>query len=409
MIWNKKLARIAADIVSKHLDPQTAHVAARKAVGADFSFESLDRAMRQHAGATVRALLRQPDAAIATPIERKAAERKKDADKKALDEMVAELEDRRARQAFLDAMTHGYHEPPKVPFREKASGLREMTAVCLASDWHVEETVLPEHVAGLNEYNMKISDQRITRFFEAIVRNVERERAEGTILIRDLILALMGDLITGYIHEELMQANGLSPIETVLWLMPRLRRGILMLLERLQLESITIPCSHGNHGRTTKKSMIARGAENSYEWLLYNQLAMLFEGDSRVKFEITKSAHQYVQPYDFTLHFHHGDSLKFMGGIGGLSIPLLKAVPAWNSMKFSHYHHIGHFHTIGIAGTSAITNGSLIGYGAYSAWIRAQFEPPQQVFYLLDSKRGRCIDAPLWVGESTQPAKKVAA
>jgi hypothetical protein len=31
--------------------------------------------------------------------------------------------------------------------------------------------------------------------------------------------------------------------------------------------------------------------------------------------------------------------------------------------------------------------------------IRAPFEPPQQAFYVLDSKRGKTAKHPIWVGD----------
>lgn len=335
----------------------------------------------------------------------KAAEDRKEriTDKRQVANLVEQLREARTRQAFLDA-TRKIAPTPKISPREKSPGIREMTAVCMASDWHVEEEVDPVSVAYRNEYNLEIADRRVARFFEGIVWNIEHHRASKKVVIRDLVLALSGDLFTGYIHEELMELNALSPTEAVRWLLPRLRDGIRMLLNRLGLEHIEIPCSHGNHGRTTLKSRIASGAENSYENLMYHMLAEEFRNEKRVHFEITSSPHQYVQVYEFVLHFHHGDSLKYAGGVGGLAVPLLRAIPAWDNVKFAHYHHIGHFHQLSDFGR-AMVNGSLIGFGAYSQWIKASPEPPQQLFYLIDRSRGKCQSTPIWVGESESQAK----
>lgn len=312
-------------------------------------------------------------------------------------QLIEQVRELRARQEFLDAV-NAPHTPHQIPRRERQSGHREMTAAALASDWHVEETVEAESVAGRNAYNLDVADLRIDKFFDAIIWNVQHNRASQQVLIRDLILWLGGDLITGYIHEELVETNALSPTETVRWLLPRLYEGIERLLAELDLASIVVPCSYGNHGRTTLKSRVQSGYANSFEWLMYHSLADMFRaaGETRVVFEITASAHQYIQAYEFTLHFHHGDSLTYKGGVGGLAIPLLKAVPAWDSIRYAHYHHIGHFHQLSDFGR-AVVNGSLIGYGPYSQSIRASFEVPQQAFYLLDSKRGKCIVTPLWV------------
>lgn len=310
-------------------------------------------------------------------------------------QLVEELRVARARQAFIDAATAS-HAPPCIFPRLADTSAREMTAVVMASDWHVEEPVDAESVAYRNEYNLDIAELRIEKFFRGIVWNVEHQRASGRIRIDDLVLWLGGDLMTGYIHPELVESNLLSPTETVRWLLPRLRDGIATLLKHLNLDRLVVPCSFGNHGRTTDKPRVSTGYANSYEWLMYHSLADSFQGDSRVQFEITNSPHQYVQVYDWTLHFHHGDDVKYQGGVGGLGIPLLKAVPMWDLIKPADVHCIGHHHTLRDYGR-AVVNGSLIGYGPYSQRIRAPFESPGQMMFYMDRERGKSMVTHLWV------------
>lgn len=334
-----------------------------------------------------------------SPVDAYAVQSAKSGDRAHVKALVEQLREAKARQGFLDAIASDRGTPKVLP-RETPSGVREMTGVVLASDWHVEERVLPESVAYRNEYDLSIADKRIARFFSSIIWHYEHHRASGFLAIRDLVLWLGGDLMTGFIHEELAEGNQLSPSQTILWLLPRLRDGIHTLLETLGLETITVPCSYGNHGRTTPKPRISSGFCNSFEWLMYHQLAAMFANEPRVAFEITNSPHQYVEVYGYTLHFHHGDSLKYQGGVGGLSIPFLKAIPQWDSVRHADYHHIGHFHQCTTFGDRAIVNGSLIGFGPYSQHIRAPFELPAQQIYFVDSKRGRCLPGKLWVGDS---------
>jgi hypothetical protein len=269
----------------------------------------------------------------------------------------------------------------------------------------VEEHVDPEAIAYRNEYNLTIAEQRIERFFNSIAWNIEHHRASKRIAINDLVLWLGGDLMSGYIHEELEESNELSPTETILWLLPRLKAGLHMLQESLGLASITVPCSYGNHGRTTKKPRISTGPQNSFEWLMYHNLARELADEKRIGFEITKSAHQYVETYGRTIHFHHGDDLNYQGGVGGLGIPLLKAVPVWKDIHDADVHCIGHWHQLRDYGV-AVVNGSLVGYGPYSQRIRAPFETPQQAMFYMDSARGKCMLTSLWVDDK---AKKRAA
>lgn len=319
--------------------------------------------------------------------------------------LLDEVRESRARHAFYSAL----EAAPRTLTIERAertdSSAREMCAVILGSDWHVEETVHAVKVQGRNSFNLEIADMRVDRFFRGIIDLVQHHRASAKVVIRDIVLALMGDLMTGYIHEELAESNALSPVETVLWLLPRLRSGLRLVADELDLRSVKVPWCYGNHGRTTQRSRISTGAENSFEWMLGVHLANEFADDSRFEFDVSPAAHQYVHVYDFDLHFHHGDSLKYQGGVGGLGIPLLKAIAAWDEVRRAHYHHVGHWHQLRDYGR-ALVNGSIIGYGPYSAWIRAPFEDPAQLLYLLDSKRGKCHSTPIWVSPRNGEASK---
>jgi len=346
-------------------------------------------------GAQFRRVEAEPD-----PVEERERRDERARDRKQIDRLVDELRQSRARQSFLDTISHN-QAPPVILPRERSSGIREMTPIVLASDWHVEERVDPEAIAHRNAFDLSIADQRIRRFFDAIIWHIEHQRASGKIAIRDMVLWLGGDLMSGYIHEELVENNALSPTKTILWLMPRLRNGIYTLVNALKLDSLTIPCSFGNHGRTTQKPRISTGYANSYEWLMFHTLAQELERDKRIRFEITNSAHQYVQVYDRTLHFHHGDDIKYQGGVGGLSIPLLKAIPQWDMVKYADIHVIGHYHQLTDLGR-VVVNGSLIGYGPYSQRIKATFEVPQQAMFYVDSKRGKCMPAALWLDTEKQ-------
>ena len=174
----------------------------------------------------------------------------------------------------------------------------ESVAFAIASDWHVEETVDPKTVNGLNEFTLAIAEQRIERFFRRVVRITEIQRA-GT-KIDTLVLGLLGDLMTGYIHEELRESNGLSPTETVLWLSDRVGAG-LQLLEK-HFGRLVIPCNYGNHGRNTIKPRHATGAKNSYEWMFYHLMRKQFP---QFDWRISDSYHNYIEVDGRVVRLHH--------------------------------------------------------------------------------------------------------
>jgi hypothetical protein len=306
--------------------------------------------------------------------------------------LMEHLHEANARANLVSDIQNGRTLDIKI--KEPKSRLREGTAVILASDWHVEETVDPDTISGRNAYNMEIAQKRSQKFFSGIRWMIDYRRT--AFVIRDVILWLGGDLISGYIHPELAEANEASPIEAILFVKSLISNGIAYLLKDPKIENLYIPCSYGNHGRTTEKIRIQTGAENSFEWLLYNVLKDEWKEEKRVHFVVDRSAHQYIDVYGKTLHFHHGDDLRFGGGVGGISIAINKRIPVWDRFRPAEVHNIGHWHQW-MPLRRCVVNGSLIGYSPYSLRIGADYEDPVQAFYIFDSKRGKVEQTQIWV------------
>lgn len=279
--------------------------------------------------------------------------------------------------------------PTNMVLEARKTAKSEAVAVAVASDWHVEESVEPASVNGLNEYNLEIADQRIAKFFHSVVRLTDIQR--GGSEIDTCVLFLGGDLMSGYIHEELAETNALSPTETILWLQERIVAGIELLQRHFQ--RILVPCCFGNHGRTTKKPRHATGYRNSYEWLLYRVLSQRNFGGA-VEFQVADSYFNFVKLYGKVIRFHHGDNIRYQGGVGGLTIPVEKAIANWNRAQPADLDVFGHWHQQQ-QNPKWCSNGSLIGYNAYALSIKAPYEPPQQTYFLFDHKRGRTITAPI--------------
>jgi hypothetical protein len=267
----------------------------------------------------------------------------------------------------------------------------EGTVVWVASDWHVEENVGPE-IGGLNTYNVEIAQARATKFFRSGLRltNLLRQDIE----IRTIVLALLGDFITNHIHgAENAEMNELQPAHALVAAQNMIIGGIEFILRESDYE-IVLPCHSGNHGRTTQTTRF--GAENghSLEYLMYLHLAAYFRNEPRVKFIIPDGMHSYLDVYETTIRFHHGHAVKYQGGVGGIYIPVNKAIAQWNKGRHADLDVFGHFHQMRDGG-NFICNGSMIGYNAFALSIKADYEPPKQALFLLDKKRGRTCTWPI--------------
>lgn len=293
-------------------------------------------------------------------------------------------------------------EAPAIKPREMTTNkIREAAALVLASDWHIEEQVRPEQVAYRNRYNLEISERRMTRFFEAVRYSIQFNRQ--IFKIRDLVLWLGGDIITNYLHPDNVESNLLAPVEAIAYAHTSLKTGIEFLLGDPELERIVIPCNDGNHGRLTKKVQSATRVENSIEWLLYTMLAADFKHEPRVQFSIAQGTQLFLEVYGRTIRFTHGDSVKYGGGVGGVTIPIYKALGRWDTVRRADLTCMGHFHQL-TSLTDLIINGSLIGYNTYAMDIGARFEPPAQAFTILDPQRFKSVSMPLWVSERDDDA-----
>jgi hypothetical protein len=277
--------------------------------------------------------------------------------------------------------------------RDFGSGTSEATAVVTASDWHIEEEVRSSEVNGLNEYTLEIAHERTTRFFQNVLRLIRM--AQKDVSIKNLVLGLLGDFISGSIHEELLEINQLSPSDAIWEAQNIIIAGIDFLLNNSDL-ALTIPCKSGNHGRTTKKVRHASEEGNSLEAFMYNNLALHYAKEKRVRFIISNSYHIYLPVYDFTVRFHHGHAINYGGGVGGIYIPVNKAIAQWNKATKAYMDFFGHFHQMRDGG-NFVSNGSIIGHNAYAISIKADYEKPRQTLVLIDKKRGKTIVAPVLV------------
>jgi hypothetical protein len=272
------------------------------------------------------------------------------------------------------------------------AGTNEATIFVAASDWHVEEEVDPRRINGLNKFNLEIAEERVQTFWQKVVRLTRLLQQD--VKIDTAVVALLGDFISGDIHEEVEEVCLLPPTEAVMFALNLIVGGLEFLLNNTRLK-IRLQCHSGNHGRTTKTTRFATENGHSLEYLLYRHLAAYFRNEPRVEVEIAEGYHSYVEVYGRTYRFHHGHAVKFGGGVGGLTIPVNKAIDGWNKGRKADLDIFGHFHQQ-FDGNTFLANGSLIGYNSFALSIKAPFDVPKQTMWLCDKKRGRTFTMPIF-------------
>ena len=275
---------------------------------------------------------------------------------------------------------------------EPTKGVKsEATAIWLASDWHVGEKVSLGQTNGINQYNPKLSKARGEMFFRNGLKLTDMAARE--IHVDTIVLALLGDFITGHLHLDAVETNYLAPVEEALYAQNIIVSGIEYILQNSKY-NVVIPCHSGNHGRTTKFSHFGSENGHSLEYFMYCAIANYFRSQPRVKILIPEGAHSYVQIYNYAIRFLHGHDMKYGGGVGGITIPVNKAIAQWDKSRRAYLTCFGHFHQR-FDGGNFLANGSLIGYNAFALSIKASAESPAQVFALIDKVRGKTIVAPI--------------
>lgn len=277
-------------------------------------------------------------------------------------------------------------------------GSHENTAFMLWSDWHVEERVTSGQVNGVNEYTLDIAKERAEKLAVNGARLVKIFQKEST--IKNLVIFLGGDFISGNLHEDSAEKNQLGTMEAMRFAKNLIASNLKYLLANTDCNIVCV-CHSGNHGRITKRIHWGTENQNSVEWVAYQDLADFFGEEKRIKFIIPEGDMSYIDIYDKRVRFLHGHSVNYGGGIGGITIPMRKAISQWDKVQPAMLTCFGHFHQrIHGGGMSGfIGNGSLIGYNAYGQSIKAEYEPPAQQFFLVSSRNGGevTVVCPIWV------------
>jgi hypothetical protein len=127
---------------------------------------------------------------------------------------------------------------------------------------------------------------------------------------------------------------------------------------------------------------------------MYNIIAMQYQDNKRVQFKIEKWNINYVNVYDKVIADIHWDMIKYQGWVGGITIPMNKAISQRQKAKHADLYNSAHWHQLRDWGLW-VTNGSVIWYSNYSESIKADYEEPKQLMFLINSKYGKTITAPI--------------
>lgn len=275
----------------------------------------------------------------------------------------------------------------------ESSGDSEATAVVLASDWHVEQLVDGRKLAYPNNYNLAIAKARAEEFFQATVKLLKKEKAHQK--IDTLVLAMLGDFITGNIHLSSLPSLQLGVAESCFLVEELFIRGIQYILDNTDVK-IICPTACGNHSRITEKVWLSSEQDNSVETIIYYHIKEHFKNEKRFELIMPYGPDTFLDIYGMTIAFCHGHiGYRYQGGVGGLYVPIRRKIMSKFNKRQIYLVCMGHFHTY-IQDSMFLVNGSQIGYDDYANAYGLDYDIPKQTFFLIDRKRQcRTVTVPI--------------
>jgi len=292
-----------------------------------------------------------------------------------------------ATQYLKDTPSHVHRLAP-VKTKKTHSGVHEM--VLMLSDAHFSEVVDPKVAMGL-EYNEDISKRRIERVRDVTIRY--KQLRESSYPIRKLTVAVLGDMLSGDIHEELEVTNE-NPLPVALVTLAYYLHdmGVSLRKEFDDVELVFIP---GNHPRTTRKPRFKQKTTMNWEYVLGHFVKALAAGSYTVT--VPKAMVYVHKVFGWRIGMSHGDAVKSnsFAGIPFYGIrqrrEAIQALLRHLGQPGLDYLLMGHFHQpTMLVGTDAtvLINGAIKGGDEYSIGTYLSSNDPVQLLLTLHEKHG---------------------
>lgn len=259
----------------------------------------------------------------------------------------------------------------------------------LLSDAHFPEVVNPDEAMGL-AYNPGVCRRRIECVRDVVLRY--RDLRSTSYPVRKLSVAVVGDMLSGDIHEELTTTNALPASEALVQMAYMLHEFAVAMAEAFPVvELIFMP---GNHPRLTKKPT-AKLKWNNWEYVLGRFVGAL--GGKHYTTQVPKQIIYQHKVFGFNIGLTHGDGVKAasFAGIPWYSMKLRRdalqallktlGTPQLDLLCYGHFHQL--IFEEG-AGCSLIINGTIKGGDEHGIGSRYQAPPAIQGLLTFHAKHG---------------------
>ena len=283
-------------------------------------------------------------------------------------------------------------KPTPINMKVVSSGKRsgKFHNVLPISDLHFGEVVQPQISFGFNKYNPEIAKNRLTKLFE------ENYRFASLYGCDELHILLLGDMISGEIHDELRETNAYTAPKCVS-LVNSLLTGLILEYAKLY-KKVTVSCVVGNHSRTGKKLQAKNRSQDNYEHIIYSTIKdrctaeaknITVEFDDEATVLITEIGNQRWM-------LEHGDRYNGSQAAAGAINTVLRKIGTDLRHNHADVAIMGHWH-IGAEGaidaredgnmTKVYINPSLVGPDDFAVTTLHAYYPAESNVFITDGEQ----------------------
>lgn len=271
---------------------------------------------------------------------------------------------------------------PRVNPAIKSGNRKPHTLLLMWSDQHAGEMVSLEETGGLNEYDWSIMMHRHDLLREKLI-----SWAEIFGPVEELVIAAIGDGVSGDIHDELKQTNEMPLAEAIVqW---GLDGGAWIESLVPYFKKIRVICVRGNHSRFSQKPQAKKGYASG-DWQASQIQAQVLRQYDSVEFIIPRANRAKLEIYGRKLMLIHGDAVPSSTMVG---VPWGGVIRYSEKLARSHdFDHLllGHFHEPHAIGKRIFVNGSTKGVDEYILDRHGTGSPPAQVLLPFHPDHGVC-------------------
>jgi hypothetical protein len=324
---------------------------------------------------------------------------------------------------LLDFFRDSLAALPPVPYPHPVAltpGAKQAeTMVLQLSDIHWGDRVVPKTIIDLGDYDAAMARGRIAFMVEKTLLI----KSENTRVFNKLNIHILGDIVAGYIHEELRENGDGKIVQWVIEASICLALAILELSREFPVVEVwSVP---GNHGRMDQKVKFKDDAISNFDIMVYEMMSILLQDQPNIVFHIPRSYYAIASVCGgWNSLLTHGQFIR-----SNLSIPAYGVQRAASRMSelinlqylkmnpedtptveemFSHsfrYMELGHFHTLMTLNTNAIEifmNGSVVGNSEYNIAAMAAGQDPRQWLLFAHPDEGYTGRYPLNLTKATR-------